>query len=968
MLAGICASAISFPAFAQDTTGGDEDAPAVNQNVIIVTAQRQAQSLQEVPIAVSAFDAEALEAQQIENASDLQLTLPNVSFTKSNFTGSSFTIRGIGDLCVGVSCDSATAIHTNGSPLFGTRLFETEYFDLERIEVLRGPQGTLYGRNATSGVVNVVTAKPELGSFSAAGEFEYGNYNSIKAKGMLNIPVGDTIAARVAGFYLNRDGYTTNLFDGGDIDDRDMYAIRGSLRFEPGPDTTLDLMAYYFREDDNRMRIQKQLCQRDPTGVLGCLNNRRDFAKTNSNSTFTSTLGSSEFLALNGIPSSFGLNSLYGADAYANFVEAPDVRVVDTQFTPEYYADELQLQGHIEHNFGAIKVGLTGIYQETSVDSRQDYNNGVGEIPLAATAFASLNGFAANPVIGSYFTPVVDALFDGSGNLCVSDTSLDNLGAFDGNRICTPDGTQFDRSNSENSAWSGELIISSDLDGPFNFLLGGIYAESTLTENSYYVNAFAIDYITGVLGSFTSLGAGLAPSYLGTSFFRNNTDYFKLKSYGIFGEAYFDVTDRLKVTAGLRYNDDTKRVRARSTLASFLVPYGSGDPFATPYGATFDADPSTTCTATTRVGAIGSVSGCEEYQERSVAFNEITGRFVVDFELSADSHLYASYSRGYKSGGINPPLQPIFSVPDSFGSEQIDAFEIGSKNQFLDGDLQVNLTGFYYKYKDLQLSSIVARTSVNQTIDANIWGLELETMMRPSYNWLVNLNLSYLNAKVAGDQFFSNPRDPGGGDPDAVIIKDITNGALCAVTGAGANTFVALVNGSLGLQAPAPFPTDGGIASNGAFSICSVLDAQTANPAFAALGALDVLSPGVEVNLKGNKLPQAPEFKASVGVQYTAEFSNGMTLVPRFDIAFTGEQYGNVFNGRVNRIEPFVQANAQIQLNGADDRWFVRGFVQNIFDSDSVTGLYVTDASSGLFTNVFTLDPRRYGIAVGAKF
>src|SRR3546814_6395887 len=113
-----------------------------------------------------------LEIQQIENASDLQLTLPNVSCSKGNFTSASFTIRGVGDLCVGVTCDAATAIHVNGSPLFGTRLFETEYFDLERIEVLRGPQGTLFGRNATSGVVNVVTAKPKLRSEEHTSELQ----------------------------------------------------------------------------------------------------------------------------------------------------------------------------------------------------------------------------------------------------------------------------------------------------------------------------------------------------------------------------------------------------------------------------------------------------------------------------------------------------------------------------------------------------------------------------------------------------------------------------------------------------------------------------------------------------------------------------------------------------------------------------------------------------------------------------
>ncbi len=137
LMVGVCVTAISSPVIAQtadDSIGFEE---------IIVTAQRQAQSLQAVPIAVSAFSAENLDKQQIQNSSDLQLSLPNVTFTKTNFTSSSFTIRGIGDLCVGVSCDAATGIHLNDMPMVSSRLFETEFFDLERIEVLRGPQGTL---------------------------------------------------------------------------------------------------------------------------------------------------------------------------------------------------------------------------------------------------------------------------------------------------------------------------------------------------------------------------------------------------------------------------------------------------------------------------------------------------------------------------------------------------------------------------------------------------------------------------------------------------------------------------------------------------------------------------------------------------------------------------------------------------------------------------------------------------------
>ncbi|MGL6043835.1 MAG: TonB-dependent receptor plug domain-containing protein, partial [Sandaracinobacteroides sp.] len=192
---------------------------------IIVTAQRQAQSLQDVPIAVSAFTGEALTEKQINNASQLQLSLPNITFTKTNFTSSSFTIRGVGDLCVGGTCDSATGIAVNDMPLFGTRIFETEYFDLERVEVLRGPQGTLFGRNATSGVVNFVTAKPDASGFKAAGEGSYGNFNEIRLQGMVNVPITETLGVRLAGFYLKRDGFTENLFNGENIDGRDMFGI-----------------------------------------------------------------------------------------------------------------------------------------------------------------------------------------------------------------------------------------------------------------------------------------------------------------------------------------------------------------------------------------------------------------------------------------------------------------------------------------------------------------------------------------------------------------------------------------------------------------------------------------------------------------------------------------------------------------------------------------------------------------------
>ncbi|KTE32797.1 MULTISPECIES: TonB-dependent receptor [unclassified Sphingopyxis] len=958
----ILAMSVASPAFAQDEADTQTDAFG---GEIVVTAQRQSERLQDVPIAVSAFSAESLEAQQIENPSDLQLTLPNVTFTKTNFTSSSFTIRGIGDLCVGVSCDSATAIHQNESPLIGTRLFETEFFDLERIEVLRGPQGTLFGRNATSGVVNVVTAKPDLSGFGASGEFEYGNYNSIKAKGMVNLPIGDTLGVRIAGFYLNRDGYTKNLFDDSRIDDRDMYAIRGSIRWQPTDNTTLDLLGYYFREDDNRLRIQKQYCQRDPTGVLGCLNNRRDPGVTNGNSTFVGVLTSREFLAIRGIPTAFGLGSLYGPDSLSTFQPIADPRVVNTDFRPTYFSDELQLQGRLEHSFGAINVSLAGVYQEATVDSQQDYNLSVQDRSFYAPALGALNAAAAGQIPGlpaSFFIPIRNALIPNgpTGDLCTSLSEETGLGAYGGFRTCGATPQDFDRSNQDSSSWSGELIISSDFDGPFNFLLGGIYGKSHLTENSYYVNAFGIDYLTGILGTFTSLGSGgtVPNGFLGTPFFRNNTDDLRVTSYGLFGEGYVEFNDSIKLTVGLRYNNDKKYVRARSTLASFLVPYATtGSAFNSPLVGGFDADP--------------GIAGNQLFQERRVGFDEVTGRAVLDWKITPDNLIYVSYSRGYKSGGINPPLQPVFAVEESFAPEIVDAFEIGSKNRF--GALQLNLTAFYYKYDSLQLSRIVARTSVNDSVDANIWGIEAEAVITPTPDFVVNLGASYLNTEVSSDKFLGNPRDPSGGRNDAVIIKDITNGANCAVVpttagnAAGTAGYVTAINANLGLRAPAGFGTGSGINSPGAFGICSVLEANAATVG-ALFGGIRIENAGVPVNIRGNKLPQAPNYKFSAGVQYTHNFQNDMSLTPRIDIAYTGDSYGNIFNGRINEINGYAQVNAQIQLNGPDKKWFVKAFVSNIFDSQPVTGLYVTDQSSGLFTNVFTLDPRRYGLAAGFKF
>ncbi len=248
---------------------------------IIVTGQKRAERLQDVPIAISAFSMEDLDNQKIEGGFDLLRGVPNVTFSKTNFSGYNFQIRGIGTQAISATTDPGVAVSFNNTTLIVNRLFEQEYLDIERVEVLRGPQGTLYGRNATSGVINVISNKAELNAFSAEIKGELGNYNSQRLRGHVNVPLlDDTLALRFAYAMTDRDGYGTNLAAldpdananvSENVDGRDLWTGRVSLGWEPTDALRVNLMWERFEEDDNRVRTSKQLCHRDdsPTEILG---------------------------------------------------------------------------------------------------------------------------------------------------------------------------------------------------------------------------------------------------------------------------------------------------------------------------------------------------------------------------------------------------------------------------------------------------------------------------------------------------------------------------------------------------------------------------------------------------------------------------------------------------------------------------------------------------------------------------
>jgi len=285
-------TAFTVPAFAQIET-------------VVVTAERKAEDIQTVPIAVTALTAADLKSKQVDSFRDLQFHVPSVTYTKSNFGGAQFQIRGI---TTQFGLGAAIAQNQNDIYIEAPNLVTGQYFDVDRVEIARGPQSTSYGRAATGGAVNVITSKPDLTQFQARASFDYGTFNTLKPEVMVNIPLIDgELGIRFAALGVFHDGYEKNLYNGPqvfpgnpvdkNINGQGTASGRASIRWEPNSDSTFDLSYEYGYENDNRVRGDKQECHRDPTGVLGCLPDRLGFEPPNLNSTFGATFASKQGLA-----------------------------------------------------------------------------------------------------------------------------------------------------------------------------------------------------------------------------------------------------------------------------------------------------------------------------------------------------------------------------------------------------------------------------------------------------------------------------------------------------------------------------------------------------------------------------------------------------------------------------------------------------------------------------------------------
>lgn len=226
--------------------------PAAAQvDEIVVTATKREQTLQEVPIAVSVVQEETIQDAQIVDALDLQSIVPSLRVSQlERSSNTTFTIRGFGNGANNPGIEPSVAVFVDG--VFRTRVGSAlnDFLNLERIEVLKGPQSTLFGKNASAGVVSVVTKKPSY-EWTGAVEGTIGNFGSGIAKGYVSGPINDVFAFSLAASGNRRDGYATNVAEGGDYNDRDRFALRGQLLAQPTDNLEFRLIADYDEVQEN---------------------------------------------------------------------------------------------------------------------------------------------------------------------------------------------------------------------------------------------------------------------------------------------------------------------------------------------------------------------------------------------------------------------------------------------------------------------------------------------------------------------------------------------------------------------------------------------------------------------------------------------------------------------------------------------------------------------------------------------
>lgn len=715
---------------------------------IVVTAQHVKSNVQDTPLAISALTGDMLEKRRIRDGNELQFFVPGLTFGKTGSSaGAQITLRGIGTETLSAGGDPGVAIHVDGVYQQASSTITQDFFDVERVEVLRGPQGTLYGRNATGGTINIINKRPTE-EFEFDSSLSIGNYDLREIKAAISGPlVADVVLGRLSVRSQRRDGYSENVAPAApedDADDADNWSVRGQLEFRPTDDLNILLRGYTRRDDGNGIPvILNAPYPRDPSFLLVDL------------ATFQPVIG-----------------NYYEVNNAGPNPSVTDIREYASN-SPTRQEAEFD-SGSLEVNWDFANVTLTSItgYSDISVTSSQDLD-------------ASFEVSLYNAAIGTQ-----------------TETFSQEI------RLASQ--------GNENLDWVGGLYYyQGEEELQLTFIADAVGGATPIPANEFIINPGAVD----------------------------------TKSYGVFAQGTWNFNERLSLTVGGRYSEDSKDADEGIFSSGFLlIDFTTFGPLLL---------------------------------EQDETWSKTTGKIGVEYRVSDDVMFYGSIGSGYKSGGFN-----IGALDVPFDPEEVVAYEAGMKGVFLEDHLQINLAGFYYDYSDLQVFQFeTTATRVTNAADATSRGVELELVYFPTENLQLNAVVGWLDATF--DKF------------------------------------------------------------------------DTEDPTAPLLGTQD---------LSGNYLNRSPEWKYSIGGEYTWWLGDLGSVAARVDYSYTAKQYYRVFNLDRDEQESYSMTNAQLRWSSADERWQVDVWGSNLGDEEVFANITVGSALLGSPPYTTLMPPRTYGVTLGYGF
>ncbi|MCC7248374.1 MAG: TonB-dependent receptor [Lysobacter sp.] len=806
--------------YAQD--GGDEEATTLDK--ITVTAQKREEALQDVPVVVTALSQQLLEDSGVRDIKDLQAVVPGLTVTSTQSESQTVArIRGIGTVGDNAGLESSVGIVIDGVYRPRNGVGFTDLGELERIEVLKGPQGTLFGKNTSAGVVNVVTMRPTYQQ-NAQAEVTVGNYGMFGVSASYGDAFNDRAAFRLYAAKRKRDGYLDVNTGAGprqnrEDQDQNFHTFRGQLLLEPSDTLKINLSADFSNRDEN--------CCAGVTIVRG--------------------------------PTAAIIDAL-SADSGVAPVADPFNRVAWSNRESEQYIKDQGFSAQVDWQtpwFGEATL--------TSITAQRDWS--------------SING--------------IDFDYSSADLIYRNGKKDDTFTGFD--------------------TFSQEIRLAGATDS-FDWLVGGFYADETLTRNEAYrvgsayepyLSIALLSRINPVLGTsptaplFLSQASGRPFGTVFAGHAANDRYRQESKSMGLFTNNTWHATDALDFTLGLRYTREEKELESRYTnpngglgcaamltnpaqVVAALVARGlsvAQASAAAPQVVGFS------CLPWTNVRHDGRATSQDRDEK------EWSGTFKAAYRFNDHLMTYFSAARGYKAGGFNldrvqsntglsSGVSGIVPVDDtSFDGEFVDSYELGAKTTWLGGNLLLNATLFHQEYSDFQLNSFLGTSFVVRSIPTvTSQGVDADLLWQKG-NWMFQGGLTYSDTQYGNDPL-----------PDADL---------------------ALLPGSTASFAPK----------------------------WSAVGSI-----GYKWNF-GDSLVG----RAHLGAKYMTEYNTGSDLDPQ------------------KLQDAYTLANARFEIGARNQRWNVELWSQNITDEEYIQVGFDAPLQTGSW-NAFLGAPRTYGVTFRVKY